>query len=168
MYDLQTTFTNDGCSNGGTVTINPADVGLPTLQSGSLQSCFTTCAPYLYTLATPGTLATGLLGIWTCQCLNNPPTMTQGTTCTAGNAYLYHHPLSATGQARRRAVYDRRSRHDLMAANPYCPPGLAACNVSPGFKDGYECLAVNSELESCGGCKHGHYGLNHTGTIGIE
>lgn len=168
MYDLKTTFVNAGCSSGGTVTINPADSGAPTTSSGSLQACFVTCANYLYTLATPGTFLVGVLGIWSCKCLNNPPTMTQGSTCTAGDPYLYSHPLSATGQARRRLIQDKRNHQQLMAANPYCPPGRAACNVSPDPASGYECLNIYSELESCGGCKYGHYGINGTGTIGVE
>ncbi|KAL1411941.1 hypothetical protein Q8F55_002932 [Vanrija albida] len=168
MYDLQTTFVNAGCNNGGTVTLNPADVSNPQTLSGSLQDCFSFCANYLHVLATPGTLLTGLLGIWTCKCLNNLPTMSQGATCTSSNPYLFSHPLSATGQARRRVIQDRRNHQQLMAANPYCPPGRAACNVSPDITDGYECLNVAHELESCGGCKYGHYRINGTGTIGID
>ncbi|WWD03876.1 hypothetical protein V865_001932 [Kwoniella europaea PYCC6329] len=40
----------------------------------------------------------------------------------------------------------------------YCPARLKACKV-PGDELAFECLNVNTELESCGGCLYGDYGV---------
>lgn len=57
-------------------------------------------------------------------------------------------------QNRRRfnGIGDRGQHHLAL-----CPRPTLACNV-PGT-DAYECINTSQELESCGGCLHGEYGL---------
>ncbi|KAL1405633.1 hypothetical protein Q8F55_009272 [Vanrija albida] len=85
--------------------------------------------------------------------------------------YLYVVEIESdepSGAPERRRAQRRRKQALLDAEmNPYCPSGLIACRVAEG-SDGYECLDTTSELESCGGCRFGEYGLKNGTTRGTK
>ncbi|WVW86454.1 hypothetical protein I302_108502 [Kwoniella bestiolae CBS 10118] len=71
-----------------------------------------------------------------------------------------------SGFVKRQKIRQRR----LESQNLYefCPAGLRACSV-PGDERAFECLSVDSELESCGGCMYGDYGVGaRTDTLGVD
>ena len=98
-----------------------------------------------------------------------------------GYVAIYFHSAAAqaSGNSKRRLLAERARRAEAKTA---CPRGLTACKI-PGSDDGFEvrrnmlsfslflscrrlkmtdrirsqCLDIMTELESCGGCRHGVY-----------
>lgn len=90
-------------------------------------------------------------------------------TCDAASTFFYNAggPVPSAF-ARRDTMAAEQQVLASIAANPDCPPGYTSCQVSPNPEDGYECLDINSELESCGGCRYGVYGAGNATASGID
>ncbi|WVF72445.1 hypothetical protein IAT40_007260 [Kwoniella sp. CBS 6097] len=72
----------------------------------------------------------------------------------ASDFYVYSHRRLPSA-AVRRAERERARRNNMDHA--ICPDDMTACNVLGGHGLSYECLDVQQELESCGGCLHGGF-----------
>ncbi|WVQ94587.1 hypothetical protein IAU59_001667 [Kwoniella sp. CBS 9459] len=69
---------------------------------------------------------------------------------------------SPSGWAKRQHR-QRMRREQYKLSVELCPSGLTACRVGGGSDVlAYECVDIESELESCGGCVNGAYTLSHT------
>lgn len=135
------------------------------------QFCAGMCAKYPYFVLRPNTATNGG-AYYECYCLNTAPSNPTTTVCAQQSYYLYTHPPAAQASAlpRKRAEAARAAQQQaLLDANPYCPIGFEACNVSDNRGADYECIATDSELESCGGCRYGRFGSRASNsTSGIE
>ncbi|BEJ11030.1 hypothetical protein CspHIS471_0104520 [Cutaneotrichosporon sp. HIS471] len=85
-------------------------------------------------------------GGWACHCA--PTARLAGFNCSAeaGPWYTHRVPSARTLRIQRAQVVPG-----------LCPAPLTACSVKD--TDGWECIDTRGELESCGGCVHGVYGL---------
>ncbi|KAL7419597.1 hypothetical protein Q5752_005509 [Cryptotrichosporon argae] len=137
-----TSFAFEGCYDGYTqgdvVTQNAAG---PLSSPGA---CFSACAGYLVAI-----MSLEAQGAYTCGCSNSALSAVafMADTCTTNNDMFYMHSASASGLARRQNR-DRLARRG--AAPSLCPAGKTACATDDA--DGFECIDVLFELESCGGC----------------
>lgn len=122
---LQTTFTYTSCTNSP---IFAASDSAPLVPVPSTSTCYTQCAGYLYAILYANT-GDG----WMCKCAMQPVTMTPVGQCYGMSYYVYQHPASASGLARRKRAPAARHR---------CPAGLSACALA----DGFECLDTMREL----------------------
>ncbi|WWD01611.1 hypothetical protein V866_008556 [Kwoniella sp. B9012] len=83
------------------------------------------------------------------------------TTCGFNVAFPYEFKFWDTQPSnvvRRRD----RERREAEARKHYslCPDGKRACNVMDSEGLSYECIHTDTELESCGGCLHGEFGIH--------
>lgn len=96
-----------------------------------------------------------------CYCPQFKPSTTHGV-CTT-NAFFFYDLTpnlpAASGFARRAAAAKRLAEEQRFTAHPLCPEQFQPCAVSENYDDGFECLDTSAELESCGGCRFGLYGL---------
>ncbi|WVF72444.1 hypothetical protein IAT40_007259 [Kwoniella sp. CBS 6097] len=77
--------------------------------------------------------------------------------------YVYKHiPLPSSAAKRHQR---RNARQSTMTL---CPEGFKACNIFDGQGLSYECLDVQQELESCGGCLHGEIQLGGHHVAGVS
>ncbi|KAL1413827.1 hypothetical protein Q8F55_001611 [Vanrija albida] len=166
-YFTKTTFTSVSCAD--TQTLDPRDAGSAKQLSVEPHVCSSLCASYKYMILHPN-INTYYSAYYDCQCANYPPTDTPTTVCAQQTYFLYTHPPEAQASAlpRKRAAARALELQRLLEANPHCPVGYDACNVSNDPSHGYECINTNEELESCGGCRFGRYGNTNATAPGVE
>ncbi|WWC72533.1 uncharacterized protein I206_106495 [Kwoniella pini CBS 10737] len=159
---LHTAFSFSGC-----YTSTGSETTMRTTFPNSPEACFTACASY------GGAAFSPMGGMYICQCAIDI-TGTDPRTCPSGAGeagfYLYSQaiePEPTAGNARR-ALRDRRKRAQMMK-HQYCPAGLTACVVGSD-QESFECVDVQSDLESCGGCMNGLYGsrTSNSSSTGTE
>ncbi|WVF65359.1 hypothetical protein IAT40_000086 [Kwoniella sp. CBS 6097] len=146
-YSILTTFEFQGCDSNMDTDENPGD------NFASLETCFAECAdkgsvmfnPY-YNDDTFG-----------CRC-NSAYTITGGSAATCGpySWFTYVHSKGATASGLARRNYRVRAEQARLARQTFCPQGAKACSVD-GNPDTYECVDIETELESCGGCLYGEF-----------
>ncbi|KAK8858861.1 hypothetical protein IAR55_003092 [Kwoniella newhampshirensis] len=141
-----------GCGNVLDVNGNVA----PVIQVADLEACLSACRLSLYiNLFADPSSSTGQ----GCSCGSSFSGATCDTSDPSSNSLVYANLDVATpsaGAQRRARRYIKRQRQQVMAQ--HCPKGLTACNVAGAIGAGaYECVDIDNDLESCGGCLHGEY-----------
>ncbi|WVF72443.1 hypothetical protein IAT40_007258 [Kwoniella sp. CBS 6097] len=99
-------------------------------------------------------------GSATCACLRSESPFDDGrsSTCLYGDWYLYPRTSLPSGMIRRQHRFSVNGVRDEALPLPYiCPGGMSACKVLDGDDMSYECLDVQQEIESCGGCMNGEF-----------
>ncbi|ORY24889.1 hypothetical protein BCR39DRAFT_313492 [Naematelia encephala] len=99
-------------------------------------------------------------------CLCGSGSYTSQTQCGPSTYYVYQHSLSDASQGLARRKREERYDKETKRIVP-CPKGLTACAVQGSSSEAYECVDTASDLESCGGCRHGTY-LSPNATIGYD
>ncbi|WVQ98931.1 hypothetical protein IAU59_006063 [Kwoniella sp. CBS 9459] len=95
---------------------------------------------------------------WQCACGSSIGSPSY-TACGLNNYLVYYHdPIAQASQLTRRKLRERLSESSRQAAD--CPAGLTACVVA-GYSDSFECIDTNAEIESCGGCINGLFGMGN-------
>ncbi|ORX36617.1 hypothetical protein BD324DRAFT_457446 [Kockovaella imperatae] len=114
--------------------------------------------------------------IGTCGCPESGQSFApagNAVTCDQNSIYLYTHMPGATtpGSPGPSSYIKKREKERLeREANEVkavCPVDLTPCNVIDGDGLSFECLDVNQELESCGGCINGGFGFQD-GVVGVD
>ncbi|WOO82762.1 uncharacterized protein LOC62_04G006247 [Vanrija pseudolonga] len=117
-----------------------------------------------------------LVTAFECACYDRPNDgpATPSNNCQWNSWLLYNDnlPLEPSPAANRRRRLKEQHQQNRRRFNgigdrgqhhlALCPRPTLACAV-PGT-DGYECVDTSLELESCGGCVHGEYGVAANGT----
>ncbi|WVR08575.1 hypothetical protein IAU60_005630 [Kwoniella sp. DSM 27419] len=104
----------------------------------------------------------------TCVC-GTGFTTPRPATCTAfGTNGYYIYNLTPAPQATSNTRRKLKERAALAQANrnQYCPAGLTACAID-GHQESFECVDSSSDLESCGGCIDGMYGVSNVTGSGV-
>ncbi|KAK8844537.1 hypothetical protein IAR55_006384 [Kwoniella newhampshirensis] len=156
VYNLRSTFQFNQC-------ILPI-LGLAAASSTTTDSasCFNACRWYPAAAVTPiGTSQ------FRCDCYNSAPLSLTLLPCARGITFFYGHPAQFSGQARR-AMKERLVEMENERKKALCPGRKTACSI-PGIEDAFECIDVNTELESCGGCINGTFNdVNRTAHPGTD
>lgn len=145
--DVTTPYTDFGCAL-------PVDLEASGVVGGlanplAISSCLRVCEDNGYRFS----FITNLLVGNTCQCAQ-AVTIVNAGICGLGRSYVYvDESIAPSGVARRRLA-EQKKRAEITGP---CPSGLQACRVNQGefATDDFECLDVQAELESCGGCTQG-------------
>ncbi|WWC69639.1 uncharacterized protein I206_103582 [Kwoniella pini CBS 10737] len=122
----------------------------------SALACWDLCNTYPFAGVTYNISTTPYTPLCNCYETNNYPEFTSpGYGCYYEAFFPYFHTVqpSAVIRRRMRAKQDFLSGHDLSL----CPSGMTACKVLHGESTAYECLDIQEELESCGGCRYGEF-----------
>ncbi|WVQ98499.1 hypothetical protein IAU59_005625 [Kwoniella sp. CBS 9459] len=88
-----------------------------------------------------------------CQCRDNDDPwsgMAPSLNCAQGDWRVYLNTAQPSAFVRRQQK--QRLLLTQAATTGLCPQGLNACMVSKDPSSGFECINVEEELESCGGC----------------
>ncbi|OCF55219.1 hypothetical protein L486_07332 [Kwoniella mangroviensis CBS 10435] len=130
---------------------------------------------YYYSYFNPDIQATDIR--YVCECGNNlgytPSDWTYGESCGQANFYdppITTHPPGSSGAPSgwiRRQLKERLAREAGQKALAVCPKDMTACQTSSEDDSSFECLDVQSELESCGGCIYGSFGHGGNSSWGI-
>ncbi|WWC61300.1 uncharacterized protein I303_103881 [Kwoniella dejecticola CBS 10117] len=93
-----------------------------------------------------------------CICTNSYPPIDLPLQCAQETPFLYYRNVQPSSFVKRQ-LRSRLARDDQMVLG-HCPKGLTACNTA---QDGlhYECIDIDSEIESCGACLYGEYGVEN-------
>ncbi|OCF30888.1 hypothetical protein I317_01612 [Kwoniella heveanensis CBS 569] len=133
----------------------------------SPQACLGACLYFPYAMLRATASA------YECVCGQAGDVGPQAVTCGMDVWITYEHDSGAfvagpTGFVKRQQRDQKRLEEIEKFENRFCPAGLKACKV-PGDDFAFECLNVDDELESCGGCLHGEYESDLTNSVsGIE
>ncbi|KAK4689182.1 hypothetical protein P7C73_g941, partial [Tremellales sp. Uapishka_1] len=138
--------------------------GPQTSTQPSFQACFAACSAFTYASAKPQ--STSYPGDVACVCSND----FDGASiveCDVNKYYKYQQAAPSTGSASsKRQLKQRLELVQEKIAQAICPDSMTAC-VLPGAPGAFECIDVNEELESCGGCMYGQI-ANSNGTQGVD
>ncbi|WWC72269.1 uncharacterized protein I206_106231 [Kwoniella pini CBS 10737] len=141
-------------------------VGCKSTQSSSFQVivtspeiCIKSCKDSNYSMLSPQ------LDGFHCTCGEIEDVGPQSVDCGIGTWITYKHISGQyvngpSGFVKRQKFNQKRLDQQN---NQFCPIGLKACKL-PNNDEAYECLNINTELESCGGCLYGDYGRSDTPT----
>ncbi|WWD22911.1 hypothetical protein CI109_107406 [Kwoniella shandongensis] len=130
-------------------------------------TCFENCKMNRYALFTPALLSTN----FQCNCYDSVPLSLTLVACQKGpislTSFLYGHPAQFSGQAKR-ALKERLEYNMREERKALCPGRKTACSI-PGAEDSFECIDIDTELESCGGCIYGTFNdVNGTASTGTD
>ncbi|WVW80093.1 hypothetical protein I302_102066 [Kwoniella bestiolae CBS 10118] len=160
VFDLQTPFQFLGCYDN-----DPDDAVY--IDYIDFESCFDRCSASgsNYNYAFPQTFTVGSGRNSICRCGSSPAL--DSTACGVNARFLYTQNLVVpSGIPGRKRALERLDRARRLARDqPFCPVGMTPCRVEG---DSYECVDLNSELESCGGCMNGIYGSDNTTRAGLD
>ncbi|WVF67373.1 hypothetical protein IAT40_002128 [Kwoniella sp. CBS 6097] len=122
----------------------------------SPQACLGACLYFPFAMLRATTTA------YECVCGQMGDVGPQAVNCGMDVWIAYAHDAGAfvagpSGFVKRQQRDQKRLEELERFENRFCPAGLKACKV-PGDDFAFECLNVDDELESCGGCLHGEYG----------
>ncbi|WWC61325.1 uncharacterized protein I303_103906 [Kwoniella dejecticola CBS 10117] len=143
-----------------------AAVGTPV---DSALACQDLCDSYPWAGVTYDTSSTPYQPLCHCYTTNTAPEFTAPPLSCYYNAFFpYFHNTQPSAVARRR-LREKQAHQD---GKGLCPHGMIACIVLDSNGLAYECLDVQEELESCGGCRHGEFSssksVNMTDKAGQE
>ncbi|WRT65651.1 uncharacterized protein IL334_002596 [Kwoniella shivajii] len=161
LFDVQTDFAFTGCYS-----YRPASSVFIDYNLG-IEGCINACSSYVFAL--PQIYSAGSGRGQACYCASD--SATTDMTCDVNTYYAYDHnvPIVPSNQINRRAFNMKKlAARRLSREQPYCPQDTTACRVPTSNGDSYECLDINSELESCGGCMSGIYGSSNTTASGTD
>ncbi|OCF43638.1 hypothetical protein I317_02530 [Kwoniella heveanensis CBS 569] len=124
--------------------------------ASSASECFSRCSTWA------SAAFTRFGGLYFCLCADRIDVAT-AQTCQAGDAnvgfYVYGQDIDVpTGGTQERRKLKERAKRALTLKHQNCPPGLVSCRVGD-HQDAFECVDIKSDLESCGGCTTGLYGV---------
>ncbi|WVR05026.1 hypothetical protein IAU60_002038 [Kwoniella sp. DSM 27419] len=144
----KSTFSDVGCF----VSVSPS---LTSQAQTSVERCFQSCVGSTYAIvATPESTDTSA-----CFCTDSSGDYSSPADCFDPPYLVYTHPKGTSGApsawAKRRVKGMSQQGEDQTPG--YCPAGLTACNIV-GSEEGFECINIADELESCGGCVNGLFG----------
>ncbi|WVF72441.1 hypothetical protein IAT40_007256 [Kwoniella sp. CBS 6097] len=94
-----------------------------------------------------------------CQCRDNDDPwsgMEPSLNCAQGDWKVYSNTAQPSSFVKRQEKQKQLKAQDGHSA--LCPEHLNACMISDEPGSGFECLDIQEELESCGGCRYGEYG----------
>ncbi|WWC91991.1 uncharacterized protein L201_006945 [Kwoniella dendrophila CBS 6074] len=131
--------------------------------------CLQSCKGYTYSILSPQ------LDGYHCTCSDSVNDLgPQNVNCNQNIWLTYQHEINSyvgtpSGFVKRQQAQKQKKRLFLNALGQgdeqfesFCPVGLKACKLSGNDDDfAFECLNVNTELESCGGCLYGDYGISN-------
>ncbi|WWC85298.1 uncharacterized protein L201_000160 [Kwoniella dendrophila CBS 6074] len=152
---LQTTFDRLGCGSVSDYEnrefTNVAD----------FEACFQQCKDYTYAFTDRLDPNVDLR----CNCSNNPDDFYVDNNCENHNLadftwMIFQHPAGSSGSPSswvKRQAKERLQREIGQKPIAICPKGMSACRTSSNDDYGFECIDVQTELESCGGCIHGDF-----------
>ncbi|WVF70002.1 hypothetical protein IAT40_004788 [Kwoniella sp. CBS 6097] len=110
------------------------------------------------------------------NCYCSPITSAGTATGSTSSFYVYTHEAGAYAEPGepggpsgfvKRQMRERLQIARERALQAICPNNLTACRVSPGEGTSFECIDIQTELESCGGCAFGEYN-NATAPLGQD
>ncbi|WVF68043.1 hypothetical protein IAT40_002805 [Kwoniella sp. CBS 6097] len=124
--------------------------------ASSASDCFSRCSTYA------SAAFTRFGGLYFCLCADRIDIAT-AQACQAGNSnvgfYVYGQDIDVpTGGTQERRKLKERAKRALTLKHQNCPPGLVSCRVG-NDQNAFECVDTQSDLESCGGCTGGLYGV---------
>ncbi|KAK6902736.1 hypothetical protein I203_107995 [Kwoniella mangroviensis CBS 8507] len=164
VWLLKTTFSRLGCA----IVTNYEERHFSNVPD--FQACFAQCKKSEYVFVDR---AVGV-GI-RCSCSDEPTyqglSSYQGTTPQDFNWMIFQHPPGSSGAPSgwvRRQLKERLAREAGQKALAVCPKDMTACQTSSEDDSSFECLDVQSELESCGGCIYGSFGHGGNSSWGID
>ncbi|OCF43441.1 hypothetical protein I317_02741 [Kwoniella heveanensis CBS 569] len=136
----------------------------------SVEQCLRTCNIDLNALARYDKVAKN----FECLCTDPPyyEPLSLGD-CVYGSYLAWGYglnPAQPSGWVKRQQR-QRLRREQFRLSNGLCPSGLTACRVEGGNSMAFECVDIDTELESCGGCVNGAYSwgnANATSPLGTE
>ncbi|WVF72451.1 hypothetical protein IAT40_007266 [Kwoniella sp. CBS 6097] len=120
----------------------------------NLSDCLASCIAYPYAYGRYDSNAT-----ISCLCSASQPPFDLPLDCGYGDPFWYTHPAVPSGFAKRQIKEKMRREQQLALGLGLCPKGRTACKVSGsnGLSMGFECIDIDYEFESCGGCVHGEF-----------
>ncbi|WWD01607.1 hypothetical protein V866_008552 [Kwoniella sp. B9012] len=141
-------FTFDACYPG----IGSADVGH---QISDLFQCLSSCASYKY--ARLAFHADGEGGYCHCYLADELWSGDHYVPCNRGAWYIYQQTIQPSSFAKRGLAGMSIRKNDQ-----FCPDGLTACNLPLASTEGYECIDINIDPESCLDCTNIHNPIINT------
>nr|XP_018264663.1 uncharacterized protein I303_02836 [Kwoniella dejecticola CBS 10117]OBR86821.1 hypothetical protein I303_02836 [Kwoniella dejecticola CBS 10117] len=169
VYDISTDYQFEYCSS---TVDDEGTVGQS--NQGSMEDCFAQCDTYTWAYVMPVSDSEGGPETFMCEC-GSGDVGGAVVDCASNVFFAYDHTAASSPSIveRRRKRRANAPRHIKMRGRPNdqshgCPAGLTACNLENRDGTSYECIDTDSELESCGGCMYGIYGLLSTNTSGVE
>ncbi|WVR09676.1 hypothetical protein IAU60_006751 [Kwoniella sp. DSM 27419] len=160
VHITASTFSLVGCKSteaaSGNVIVNLPD------------TCLGSCIGFPYAVMKPASD-----GLYECACGSYDGDIgPQAVTCGPNAWSSYQHGTGAyvagpTGFVKRAEREKKRLQEVERELHQFCPAGLTACKV-PGDDLAYECISVDDELESCGGCLNGYFDSAITEIAGTD
>ncbi|KAK8858866.1 hypothetical protein IAR55_003097 [Kwoniella newhampshirensis] len=155
---ITTSFSNSGCYSS--VEYASMDQGAMEVVAVSPEQCFDQCKDSYDAVWYTG------FDDYSCKCATRG-LASEGAleTCDENEFMVFTHPPEAAASSLvRRRLRDQLTLA-LLKSSKLCPRSLKACRLTDDLAfDAYECIDTSSELESCGGCLHGEYGVSPNGT----
>ncbi|WVF72450.1 hypothetical protein IAT40_007265 [Kwoniella sp. CBS 6097] len=91
-----------------------------------------------------------------CRCAPRRSPLSAPAACGRGDSFLYSHGVPSRAISRRDQQLVLEAEKD---GEQPCPDGMKACLVPYAKDKSAECINMQTELESCGGCLFGEVGF---------
>ncbi|WRT66950.1 uncharacterized protein IL334_003915 [Kwoniella shivajii] len=132
------------------------------VQVANISNCLAHCAasPYAYSRYNSDLTIS-------CLCSRSQPPYDYPQDCGYGDNFWYTRPVSPSGFVKRQRERKEKLRRDGQKVIGLCPDGAKACNVPGSTGTSYECIDIEYEYESCGGCVHGEFNEDSSDDLNI-
>ncbi|WVW83322.1 hypothetical protein I302_105341 [Kwoniella bestiolae CBS 10118] len=148
-------WTWGGCYN---ISQSPDSSSFDWFPVADFRECLTRCTPYPQAYSKYNSDFTV-----SCLCSTIWPDV-DILDCYYDEPFFHYHTVQPSSFAKRRS--NREGQHVL----DLCPAGSRACSVPESDGESYECIDIDIDFESCGGCAHGDFGPDslHNTTAGVD